>query len=335
MARLHTHINCNSYGGPVIQNVQIHPIYYGNAKHQNELNNFYKAIANSSYIEWLSEYNTANPPQKIGIGKFIGNYTETKNIKTNLEDVADIQPYLIGLAKAGVIQPNGNTFYPIHLAPGITVKQHNLTSCQVFCAYHGTAQYNGGYIYYSVVPDQETGGCNGGCGNDPQVFNNLCYVSAHEVAEGITDPAVGIGSQGQYPRAWDDPMFGEIADMCNGIQDSFIGFDGVKYMVSALWSNELNDCIVKKGPTSSTTSTSTPTHSGTCAHSGPTSSTTSTSTPTHSGTCAHSVCVVGVKLQSGCDPCATKIIASDSYCGTGQWDSYCVGAVKTVCNITC
>jgi hypothetical protein len=53
------------------------------------------------------------------------------------------------------------------------------------------------------------------------------------------------------------------------------------------------------------------------------------------GSCAHPICSTGSKLASGCDPCATKICAADSYCCTTQWDSICVGEVKSICGQTC
>ncbi|KAI9341002.1 hypothetical protein DFJ73DRAFT_778907 [Zopfochytrium polystomum] len=52
-------------------------------------------------------------------------------------------------------------------------------------------------------------------------------------------------------------------------------------------------------------------------------------------TCAHSICTTGTKLAKGCDPCADKIIAADSFCGSTSWDSICVGEVASVCGLSC
>jgi C1A family cysteine protease len=51
--------------------------------------------------------------------------------------------------------------------------------------------------------------------------------------------------------------------------------------------------------------------------------------------CTHPFCSTGAKLASGCDSCATKICAADSYCCSTQWDSFCVGEVSSVCGQTC
>ncbi|KAJ3102533.1 subtilisin-like serine protease [Phlyctochytrium bullatum] len=64
---------------------------------------------------------------------------------------------------------------------------------------------------------------------------------------------------------------------------------------------------------------------------------TPTPTPTPSATpvaCAHSYCVTGVALTCN-DPCVTRIVAVDPYCGRTRWDATCVRQVGTVCGITC
>ena len=52
-------------------------------------------------------------------------------------------------------------------------------------------------------------------------------------------------------------------------------------------------------------------------------------------TCAHPICSTGSQLASGCDPCATKICASDSYCCSTAWDSVCVSEVGSICGQSC
>jgi hypothetical protein len=51
--------------------------------------------------------------------------------------------------------------------------------------------------------------------------------------------------------------------------------------------------------------------------------------------CAHPICSMGSRLVSGCDPCATQICASDSYCCATAWDSICVGEVSSICQQSC
>ena len=47
--------------------------------------------------------------------------------------------------------------------------------------------------------------------------------------------------------------------------------------------------------------------------------------------CAHDECSSGTKLKSGCSACVTKVCASDSYCCSTTWDSFCIDDVNSVC----
>ncbi|KAJ3028957.1 UNVERIFIED_CONTAM: hypothetical protein HDU68_000484 [Siphonaria sp. JEL0065] len=436
------------FTGPVIANVKVIPIYYGAANYQTQLNAFYAGVTQSPWIDLLAQYG-------VGRGTF-GTPVSVTASKTTLDDVLDIQPFLINLVKAGTIVPTANTYFPIHFAPNIYITMDGDGSCKVFCAYHGTidiSSLNKGvkYLYYGVMPDQG-GGCNGGCGGNSQQVNNLFSVSSHELAEMLTDPAVGVATVYGYPLSWYDKVYGEVADICNAQQGTTKGGDGVTYVIQKNWSNADNACLanaITSSTTSTTTSTTTttttnkptttsttttilkpsttsttttttlkpttsttttlstastttttttstlkPTTSTTTTLSTtsttttttlkPTTSTTSTTTTkpattstttTNStkpssttinsskstatsttttkstttttttksttsstpGPCAHDKCVAGVALKSGCsaDACVTKIITGDAYCGSSQWDSVCVGEVKSICGIIC
>ncbi len=85
---------------------------------------------------------------------------------------------------------------------------------------------------------------------------------------------------------------------------------------------------------SSSTSTSS-SSSGTSTSSSSSSSSTSTSTSSGGGACSHAICSTGSDLVSGCDPCVTKICASDPYCCNTLWDNVCTGEVGTICGETC
>lgn len=51
--------------------------------------------------------------------------------------------------------------------------------------------------------------------------------------------------------------------------------------------------------------------------------------------CAHSLCTTGAKLAKGCNPCVTKICATDSYCCNTAWNSICVKEVSSICSESC
>lgn len=51
--------------------------------------------------------------------------------------------------------------------------------------------------------------------------------------------------------------------------------------------------------------------------------------------CSHDLCLEGVALVAGCDPCVTQVCAADSFCCTDSWDSMCVGEVTSICGQSC
>ena len=206
-------------GGPVLQNVRVVTVFWGSGVQftgtgAQSLNAFYTAVVQSGYYDWLKEYNTTSPAQKIGRGSFGGSYNfPATGLSTSLQDT-DIQTELGKMIDAkSVPAPDANTLYAIHFAPGISITMSDgSASCSVFCAYHGSFAHGGMNIYYAVNPDQG-GSCAGGCGGDKSLFNNATSVASHELVEATTDPEVG-----QNNLAWYNSSQGEIGDICNAQQ---------------------------------------------------------------------------------------------------------------------
>ncbi|KAJ3210173.1 hypothetical protein HDU82_008645 [Entophlyctis luteolus] len=224
------------YGGPVISNVEITVIFHGAAtNYQLELEKYYQFLVNSSYIDVLAEYSTKT--QIISRGSFKGTYVE-QNVfnKTVLDDIKDIQPYVVNLVKSGVINPTANSLYPIHFAPGYQISQGGGVSCKDFCGYHGTATFRNvtkntvSHVFYTVLPDQ-SGTCFGRCGGSSSVLSNLQSVSSHEFCEAIVNPAVGAATQYASPLSWYSSKFSEIGDVCNAMESKAIDWDGTSYTV--------------------------------------------------------------------------------------------------------
>ncbi|KAJ3269841.1 hypothetical protein HDV01_000889 [Terramyces sp. JEL0728] len=330
------------YGGPVISNVKVFTIFWGgqsNVQYASQINQFYTGVTNSALFDMLSQYNTPN--QQIGRGSFIGSFDYT-NAATGTIDDSTIQSTLNSLISAGKVPAaDDNTYYAIHFAPGVDITQGGSSSCQEFCAYHGTIARGSSYTYYGVIPDQG-GNCAGGCGADSNPFNNLCSVSSHELIEATTDPAVGLATGNSSPLAWYDSKNGEIGDICNAQQGKIVGGDGNTYTVQAEFSNKDSACIVPKssGPAPPPVTTKTPppvtTKGPTTTKAGPvTTPTKPTPTPTPAVQCAHDICSAGSKLKAACDPCVAQIISQDSYCGSTKWDSQCVDEVGSICSLQC
>jgi len=216
-------------GGPLIQNVQVFAIFWGNlwgktttsVQLMNNLANFFTAILVSPLIDQLAEYDVSG--QTIGYGSFIG----AKLIKANapVGSITDsaIRAQLSKWIKAKTVPKNTkNTLYFIYLDPGISSIMGGGKSCQNYCGYHN----NVGKIYYAVMPYPTCSGCLGGL----PAFDALTGTSSHELCEAITDPGPGSG--------WYDNTNGEIGDICAWNFKKVAG-----YTVQLEWSNQQNKCV--------------------------------------------------------------------------------------------
>ena len=257
----------NYYGGPVVSNVQIVVVFWGanvNSEIIAKIPNFYQGVTNSAYFDTLSEYSTDVTPvgggtgtnQSIGRGSYVNAVAITPVIgdcppKCSLTD-AQIQTELIGQINAGILPTpqydndgNDETEYAIYFPPGVSITLDGSGSCVSggFCAYHNTALLNSKYLAYGIFPDFYTGGCSSGCGTSPTQFNNVTSASSHELAETVTDVAVGESQNLAAPLAWYDSTNGEIGDICNA-QEATISTAQGTYTVQKMWSNANNACVV-------------------------------------------------------------------------------------------
>ena len=259
----------NYYGGKVIPNVAVTQVLYGSGTYTPEVQttaapsiaSFYGAVTNTSYFDWLSEYNTVgvtptgggpSSNQTIGRGGFASQVqiTPAAGTRSTVDDT-QIQAELHNQIAAGhLAMPTQNTLYAVYFPANVTITQGGSSSGVQFCAYHGTVAASGGVpeFYYSVLPDFTTGGMTSGCGSGTR-FQNETSVSSHEMIEAVTDAEVGIGTTVSRPLAWYDPTNGEIGDICNAQQQAITGSDGRSYTVQKEFSNLQNNCVVS-GPVS-------------------------------------------------------------------------------------
>jgi hypothetical protein len=258
------------YGGKVISNVQVTQVLYGTGTYTSEVTDtsttdgtsiasFYTGVTNSTYFDWLSEYNTTinaangqpGTQQTIGRGSFARQVQITPasgNNGTTVDDT-NIQAELKSQITRGVLpMPTGNTLFALHFRANQTITQGGSASGVQFCAYHGTVAASGSIpeFYYSVLPDFTTGGMTSGCGNGTR-YQNETSVSSHEMIEAVTDAEVGLATTSAPPLAWYDNTNGEIGDICNAQQATVTGGDGRSYTVQQEFSNRQNNCVVS-GP---------------------------------------------------------------------------------------
>jgi len=232
-----------SMNGPLIQHVKVVDVFYSPGhKYKSMLEDYYKAILQSPYMDWLSEYNVAN--YKIGRGSFVSSFEDTNANPTTVKTI-DPEAYLKGLIAANKLPPPDNdTLYMMYFPSGIDPSDGSGSSCikpnGVYCAYHSSYVATGGQnVRYGVMPDMEAGSCSQGCG--PPGFPSFTDVSSHEVIEAITDPD-GTGWYDDAVPENDQNNCGEIGDICavGGTQEAatVAGF-----VVQKEWSNKNKACI--------------------------------------------------------------------------------------------
>lgn len=257
------------YGGPVISNVHIVEVLYGAGSYDPEvagtssptLGKFFTDITDSGYISLLTQYSTdiTSTPgtnQAIGTGTFDGVYQITPSAANSGSTIDDtqVQAELIAQITAGnlpapVLDATGdvNTVYMIYFPPGVTTTDGSTTSCVSggYCAYHGatTGTYNGVNLLYGIFPDMQPGsGCATGCGTST-TYGNYTSVSSHELSEAITDPMVSLAFTTASPLAWYDSVNGEIGDICNDQQGTYVA-NGTTYTIQYEFSNAANNCVL-------------------------------------------------------------------------------------------
>lgn len=233
-------------GGPLITNVKLFGVYWGSAwsavqqqsVSRTAIDNFLGDLANSGYIDLLSEYSVSG--MTIARGTFQGSVILGNDPASQVTD-DDIQALIQQRLADGTIPPwDANTLYVVFLPSGTTVTQGGSASCQTFCGYHNAivdTTSNATLAYYAVLPYPDCSGCMQSVdGSSLQPFDSLTSVISHEVAEAITDPVPGSG--------WYDDQNGEIGDICAW---QLATMDG--YTVQQEWSNQAGSCV---GPATAT-----------------------------------------------------------------------------------
>ncbi len=242
------------YGGPVISNVKVYAVYWGanvDAGLQKNLGGFYKAVSNSTHMDWLNEYNTditavdgrKGTSQSIGRGTYGGDYLITPAItKTDLDD-SDIHAELENQFANHVLPaPDENSLYMIYFPAGVSISIEGQQSCSTFCAYHnGFASSKFGSVFYGVMPDLG-GACSFGCAFAQDNFQANTVISSHEFFEAITDPFPTPGDKPAFPQAWNTTDGQEIGDICAG-SNGELKTSSDTYAIQAEWDNASNACI--------------------------------------------------------------------------------------------
>lgn len=234
------------YGGKVIENVQVVPVFWNaNVLFRAETTAFYDAVVTSSYFQLLAQYST--PTQVIGFGSTLPAVTGSGPTQATVTRSAIIAWTNAQFKSGALPPPSPNTFYSLHFPPGMTIDRGGSSlSCTTWCAYHDAWTYAGQKVYAGFFPDITAPSCR--CWKDyHSPFNNLSTMMSHELAEAVTDPEAARACCRAPPLAWyggQGVYDGEMADKCAWQQEVVTLTDGGAWTVQALWSNEASACSV-------------------------------------------------------------------------------------------
>ena len=240
------------FGGPVIPNAKVYVVWWGNPANLNPaitaahggIADFYAGVLNSSFIDWLNEYDTNRAAQAgshvgqpgtsqfIGRGNYAGTFTLSNIPSGNVTD-AQIQATLDQAFSAGTLpQPDENAIFAVYFPSSVSITLDGSQSCAAFGAYHEaiveTARHN---AYYLVMPD---------CGDS---FSGVTDVSSHELVEAITDGQPTPGSNPDYPQAWNDSSGSETGDLCQSSSGTVATAFGT-FTVQGIWDERSQGCKV-------------------------------------------------------------------------------------------
>jgi hypothetical protein len=233
--------NVTYHGGPLLQNVQVQNVFYGQPwttdttlkQAVSQTDTFLNYFVTSPYMDVLHQYNV-NHGSVAGMDDVIN-----QNPAGSTIDDSTIRQILnTEIGAHNVVAPGSNQLYIFYTAPGVVVTANGESSARNFAGYHDVfTDTAGAAVYYAVIPYP-----SGGVANVPlTTFQQETVVLSHEIAEAVTDPDTQTG--------WFDPVNGEIGDIADGQVGLLNGF-----AVSAVWSQSAGQVVVP-APASATTGT--------------------------------------------------------------------------------
>ena len=236
------------YGGPVISQVKVVVVLWGGGVPKtttSAIAPFFKAIANSTYIDQFAQYSTVGitgvngkpgTNQTIVRGSLRGKFKiRPINTSKTLTD-GDVQTELKAQIASGALPAADlNSLYMMYFPADISISLGGSRSCVAFGAYHEavSATVTPSNIFYGVMPD-----CGGG-------FASITVASSHEFAEAVTDAIPTPGTHPAFPQAWNDANGSEIGDLCEG-RDTTLTAAGQVYTVQEIFTNSTNACAKGK-----------------------------------------------------------------------------------------
>ena len=223
-----------TFGGPVLKTPKLQPIAYMSDPNTAELEKFFKELTTTPYwSDTTSEYGVgpltilptivrmeAAPPTIV-------DSTVQQDLTTNLSGASPAW----GAADA-------STIYLFLFPPGTVVSDgFGGTGCQDFDGYHDETSVGSVTVPYAISCS-----CHGFDGKAVADLQQRTVNISHELVEAATDPYpnsnTAYGQTDDADIVWTFATGGEVADMCEFNDDTYVIPPGSTYMVQRSWSNK-------------------------------------------------------------------------------------------------
>jgi hypothetical protein len=220
-----------SIGGPVLAHPKVQPIVYASDPQTGEIEAFLAELASTSY------WGQATAEYGVGALTVLPTLKIADPAPASLSD-GDLQTALednTGGVNPAWGTPDASVIYLFVLPKG-TVVDAGGPCCTEFDGYHDEVTLGSTTVAYASVCS-----CPGFDGKGVDEIQQITVAMSHELIEAATDPFVQ-SNPAYYQTDDDNPAWtlatgGEVADMCELDDGSFVIPQGSKYMVQKSWSN--------------------------------------------------------------------------------------------------
>lgn len=229
-----------AHGGPVLENIELVPVYFNEDPLFAELEQFNAWIVTSNYWKQAgSEYG-------VEAGTHLSGIKLASAVPATISDAQVASWIDTWVANQTLPTPNANTVFVFFFQAGTTITNRTGASCRAFAGLHETAAISNpiftGEVPFVIVPR-----CTYSADDDPLMI--ATNVASHEYIETATDPFnltnpgwVMDNDSGPL-EAWGMLSGPAVADLC--LNQSYDVVEG--FTVQDIWSNAaaqagLNPC---------------------------------------------------------------------------------------------
>ena len=220
------------HGGKILPSSTVKAIFWGATWASNPgdklagIDLFYGGYGGSNYAKTTTEFTGSNG--SVGAASAYQGHVIDVSTAASGASTSAILAQVCKQVSAGniVVEPSGNGYYPVYT----DLPRGNAG----YCAYHSTGSCGGKPLQFAFFWKLDgDSGCDpaDSSGQHSQGLSAIANVSAHELAEAVTDPA--------NPGAWYDASGSENGDKCawtfGGPLATFS--NGSKWKVQGEWSN--------------------------------------------------------------------------------------------------